>query len=154
MHQFILSIAPPSPISPSSTPHRPPMRPERAYLLSIHSSWISIQPLSWVFHVRQCLHCQHSLLTAFVILDWPAVWTSTQVDYVGPDCNTLETEDCWRPVVLASTVPILDSSGSSRPWTKISPAVVQPSVFFDPSTSMYAWGTSAFVTSDLSMYGV
>lgn len=66
------------------------------------------------------------------MLDYPAVYTAnvTTTSCNSPDPST-PGGSCWKPIVMAATVPIIDSSGSEPPsdpgpWKPIVPTVLQP----------------------------
>lgn len=89
--------------------------------------------------------------THHVVTDYPGIWTGSgaAVKYVAPDCNSTNAETCWLPIVVASTVPIVDSSGAlpMNVWSAISPQALQPDVLVDPTTKTYAWGKHYFVSN-------
>ncbi|KIP03450.1 hypothetical protein PHLGIDRAFT_238213 [Phlebiopsis gigantea 11061_1 CR5-6] len=66
---------------------------------------------------------------------YPAVWTSQNVTLTGTDCDPTLFE-CVYPIIVSSTVPVVDASGT-RPagtdWTSIQPQVAQADLSYSSS---------------------
>lgn len=70
----------------------------------------------------------------------PVIYTGQVID-LGPDCETAgpyTSGSCWAPIVVLSTLSIVDSSGSEAPiaggpWLPIDPQVIVPTPSAEPA---------------------